>query len=250
MDNITEAKHYTSSFYKGHEKGSYDSAKAILPVINELINPKSVIDVGCGIGLWLKVWKDELNIADLTGVEGAYVNDKILSIPTELVKIHDLKQPFSAGRKYDLAMSLEVAEHLPEAFANQFVSTLTSLSDIVLFSAALIGQEGTYHLNEQMPEYWAKIFDQYGYAPIDFIRPLVWNNKDVMYWYKQNTLLFVKKDRINNLHPELIKAYESTNPDCLLRVHPDQYFRVYGRRNLSEFIHYRLYRIKKFFKER
>jgi hypothetical protein len=63
-----------------------------------------------------------------------------------------------------------------------------------------------------MPEYWAKIFDDFGYLPIDFIRPKIWDNKDVMYWYKQNTLLFVKKEKINNLHPELIKAYEATNP--------------------------------------
>jgi hypothetical protein len=250
MDVTIEAKHYTSSFFKGHEKGSYNSAQAILPLINNLLHPKSVIDVGCGVGVWLKVWQDELNVSDIKGIEGAYVNDKILSIPAEKVDIHDLKQPYNSNKKYDLAMSMEVAEHLPASSSDQFVKTLTSLSDVVLFSAAMIGQEGTYHLNEQMPEYWAAIFDRFGYAPIDFIRPRVWNNKDVMYWYKQNTLLFVKKEKINSLHPELIKAYEATNPDCLLRIHPDQYFRVYNRRNFSEFIHYSLYRIKKFFKER
>lgn len=250
MDIHNEAKQYTSSFYKGHEKGSYDSAKVILPIVNKLIQPKSVIDVGCGIGLWLKVWKEDYNIEDIKGIEGAYVNDKMFSLPSEYIQIHDLKTPLNSSRKYDIAMSMEVAEHLPEANAAQFIQTLTSLSDVILFSAAMIGQEGTYHLNEQMPEYWAKKFAKHNYVPIDYIRPLVWNDDKVMYWYKQNVLLFVKKDIINNLPPELIKAYEQTNPDCLLRVHPYQYFRVYNRRNLLNFIHYRLYRIKKFIKEK
>jgi len=250
MNSEVEARHYTSSFYKGHEKGSYDSARAILPVVNRLLQPQSVIDVGCGKGLWLKVWKEELGVQDVTGVEGSYVSDEILSIPADLIRIHDLKLPLITDRKYDLAMSMEVAEHLPESAADQFVQTLTSLSDVVLFSAALIGQEGTYHLNEQMPEYWAKRFGKYGYSPIDIIRSQVWNKPEVMYWYKQNTLLFVRKERIKDLHPELVQAYGATVPDCLLRVHPDQYFKVYNRRKLSEFLHYRLYRIKKFFKER
>ncbi len=71
MNITTEAKYYTSSFYKGHEKGSYDSAMTILPLIADLLQPKSVIDVGCGIGLWLKVWRDELGVEDIKGVEGA-----------------------------------------------------------------------------------------------------------------------------------------------------------------------------------
>jgi len=250
MDNITEARQYTSSFYKGHEKGSYNSAQAVLPHLKDLFNPKSVIDVGCGIGLWLKVWKDELGVADITGIEGDYVNAKMLNIPAEYVRIHDLKLPFDAQRKYDLAMSMEVAEHLPEGSADQFIKTLTSLSDVVLFSAALIGQEGTYHLNEQMPEYWAALFKKYGYVPVDFVRPLIWNRPEVMYWYKQNALLFVKEDTVATLPEPVKKALATTDASCLLRIHPDQYFKVYNRRNLKDFVHYRLYRIKKFFKER
>lgn len=250
MNISTEAKHYTSSFYKGHEKGSYDSAMAILPLINDLLHPKSVIDIGCGIGLWLKVWKDELGVSDIKGVEGAYVNERMLQIPREYVQIHDLKEPLNLGRRYDLVTTLEVGEHLPASSSDQFVQTLTSLSDVVLFSAALVGQIGTYHINEQPPEYWAAIFDKYGYAPIDYIRPLVWNNEKVMYWYRQNVLLFVKKEIIPTLPVELIKAQEATKADFLLRVHPVQYKRVYDRRNWIPFIHHRLYLIKKFFKER
>ncbi|KAA5532433.1 class I SAM-dependent methyltransferase [Taibaiella lutea] len=250
MNISTEAKHYTSSFYKGHEKGSFDSAMAILPLINNLLHPKSVIDIGCGIGLWLKVWKDELGVSDIKGVEGAYVNEKMLQIPREYVQIHDLKEPLNLGRRYDLASTLEVGEHLPASSADQFVQTLTSLSDVVLFSAALTGQIGTYHINEQPPEYWAAIFDKYGYEPIDYIRPLVWNKEEVMYWYRQNVLLFVKKDIIPTLPIELVKAHEATKADCLLRVHPVQYKRIYDRRNWIPFIHYRLYLVKKFFKER
>lgn len=247
---MLESKQYTKSFYKGHEKGSYDSAKAVLPIVQKHFNPQSVIDVGCGIGLWLKVWQDELGVNDIKGVEGDYINKQDINISHDLVDTHDLKLPYKNPKKYDLAMTLEVAEHLPKESADQFVETLTKLSDVVLFSAALIGQEGTYHINEQMPEYWAERFKKFGYVPLDLIRPLVWDKPEVMYWYKQNILIFIKEDQLKTLSDELKSVQENTFSNSLLKIHPDHYFRVLNRKKFFPFAHYQAYRIKKFFKEK
>ena len=63
----------------------------------------------------------------------------------------DLAQPLQIDRRFDLALSLEVAEHLPPECGSEFVQTLTDLSSVILFSAAIPFQGGTDHLNEQWP---------------------------------------------------------------------------------------------------
>jgi SAM-dependent methyltransferase len=179
---MIEAKHYSDNFFLGHESGAYSSAKVILPLVNQVFHPRSVVDIGCGVGNWLKVWRDELGVADITGVEGPYISKDVLQIPKEQIVLQDLKQPLNLKRKFDLAMSLEVAEHLPESSADHFVDVLTGLSDVILFSASIPGQDGTYHINEQVPEYWAKKFIAKGYVAVDFIRDKVWNNEAVEWW--------------------------------------------------------------------
>lgn len=75
------------------------------------------------------------------------------------------------GERFDLAMSVEVAEHLHEASAKGFVASLTRLSDVVLFGSAFSSQGGTNHVNEQPHIYWAKLFETHDYAPYVFLAP-------------------------------------------------------------------------------
>jgi hypothetical protein len=219
---MIEAKKYTKGFFSELETNSYNSAKEILLLLYQIIQPKSVIDVGCGTGLWLKVWDEVIGVNDYLGIEGPYVKPEMLRVPINKVLFKDLKDPIALDRKYDIATSLEVAEHLPESSASQFISTLTSLSDIILFSAAIPYQEGTYHINEQYPEYWAKHFKELGFIPVDYLRPLIWNNPNIQYWYRQNILLFVNSKIIGN-YPELVDLASSTNPEFLTRIHPYLY---------------------------
>jgi hypothetical protein len=245
---MIESTKYTADFYKSQMDGSYSSAKEILPIINEIFKPQSVIDIGCGVGYWLKVWSQDLHVPQIMGVEGPYVSPETLQIPVGLVKFQDLKLPLNINKRFDLAMSLEVAEHLPEQHADAFVKSLTEASDIILFSAAVVGQEGTYHINEQMPEYWAKIFDKHGYKPIDYLRPKIWENEKVEWWYKQNILFYIKSDRIRDF-PELKQAYEITNPGYLFRVHPWLYFykqnHIVKTSKLLGYLHWKAYLLKK-----
>jgi SAM-dependent methyltransferase len=245
---MIETSHYTDDFYKSQQAGSYSSAKAVLPIVQEVFHPKSVIDVGCGVGYWLKVWHEDLQVPKIQGVEGPYVSPEMLQIKKENVLFQDLKTPLNILERFDLAMSLEVAEHLPAESAVFFIQTLTSLSDVILFSAAIEGQEGTYHINEQMPEYWSRIFQQFGYVPVDYIRPKIWGNNEVEWWYQQNILLYIKESVLHNF-PQLEEAYKNTNPNSLLRIHPWIFW--YKNMHIKKisswegFIRWKLYPLKK-----
>jgi hypothetical protein len=126
------------------------------------------------------------------------------------------------NRRFDLAVSLEVAEHLESGFAKGFVRSLVKLSSLVLFSAAIPYQGSPFHVNEQWPDYWAALFAEHGYVVIDCIRPTIWNNDQVEWWYAQNTLLFAEKDQLSR-NADLRREWESTKPSQLCLVHPKKF---------------------------
>lgn len=245
---MIESRHYTESFFAGQEGRSYLSAKKIIPFVADIIQPQSVIDIGCGVGYWLKVWKEEYNLTDLVGIDGPYVSPAQLKVPVEMIRFQDLKQPIKMDRRFDLAMSLEVAEHLPSSLSADFIKSLTDLSDIILFSAAIVGQEGTFHINEQPPEYWAKIFATFGYVPVDYIREKVWNDPDVEWWYQQNVLIYVKQERLRDF-PLLKEAQNRTHANNLLRIHPWIFYHkheyVQKTKTLIGYLRTKLYPVKK-----
>ena len=244
---MIESKYYTTKFFEGHENGALGSAKKVIPLVNEIVKPSSVIDVGCGVGNWLKVWKEDINVERIQGIEGPYLSARLLQVPVQYVIFQDLKKKFEINERFDLAMSLEVAEHLPPESADHFIKSLTGLSDIILFSAAIIGQEGTHHVNEQPPEYWANIFARYGYVPVDHLRDKIWNDDEIEWWYQQNLLFYVKESALGN-YPGLTESYKMTNKN-LLRIHPWIFY--YKDRHVKKtkswigYIRWRLYPIKK-----
>lgn len=212
---------YTEDYYKDIQENSRRSAKEIVPLILELIHPRSVIDVGCGVGTWLSVFK-ECGVRDIMGVDGDYMDKKMLQIPQERFLSFDLSEPLRMDRQFDLVVSLEVAEHLPSKCAERFVDSLVRLGPVILFSAAIPFQGGVHHINEQWPDYWVKYFQQKEYVVIDCIREKVWQNNNVEMWYAQNILMFVRQDYLKS-HPLLKKAVENTAISQLSIVHPKKY---------------------------
>jgi len=212
---------YDSNFFSGIKPTSTKSAEIIVPLIIDLLGPHSVIDIGCGIGTWLSVFKAN-NINDITGVDGDWVKQESLLIPKSCFVARDLIQGFNAERRFDVALCLEVAEHLDPRYARRFVGTLVKLSSIVLFSAAIPFQEGTHHVNEEWPDYWAKLFSEHEYVPVDCIREKIWNNEDVAWWYAQNILVFADKRQVLQ-NTKLEKAFERTRVSQLSIVHPRKY---------------------------
>src|ERR671925_1539421 len=139
---------YSPGFYEQQQEGSLRSARRVLPHLVQLVSPRSVVDVGCGVGTWLKAAM-ELGVEDILGLDGDYVDRAMLQIPSAQFTPVDLTRPFRLPRTFDAALSLEVAEHLPESSAVDFVESLASLSNVILFSAAIPGQMGEHHVNEQ-----------------------------------------------------------------------------------------------------
>lgn len=210
---------YTADFYQSDAIArSAASARRIVPIVRGLIPVQSVLDVGCGRGDFLRAFLD-VGVTDILGLDGDYVPREQLVIDPRVFRSTDLAGGFDLGRRYDLVVSLEVAEHLPASAAETFVRSLVRHGSVILFSAAVPYQGGTGHINEQWPSYWAQAFASHGFRPYDVIRPLVWKDEEVAYWYRQNIVLFatdaaaasaplssgapVPTGVLNLVHPEL-----------------------------------------------
>ena len=223
---LIESENYTKDYYDVIRNGSLRSAEIIVPLVLKLLPVRSVVDVGCGVGAWLAAFR-KLGIDDVFGLDGEYVADAVLQTPQDRFQALDLSKPFTLGRTFDLAISLEVAEHLPAGSAVGFVESLTRLAPAILFSAAIPFQGGNHHINEQWPDKWAALFKKHSYVPIDSVRKQVWQNEAVEWWYIQNTLLFVRPDLLER-NAALKAEFERTNPDQICLVHPRQYFSLHN----------------------
>ena len=220
----TAMQPYTETFYNTQKEGSRRSAEAIVPLIIGLVKPQSVVDVGCGLGTWLSVFKAH-GVKDVLGVDGEHVDQSMLQISREQFVAFDLTRPIQMNRQFDLVVSLEVAEHLPQQSAKIFIDSLSKLGPVILFSAAIPFQGGTDHLNEQWPDYWANYFKENGYEAIDCIRKKVWQDDTVEWWYAQNILVFSRKDYLA-CNPLLKEEFEDTHPSQLSIVHPRKYLEL------------------------
>ncbi|WP_051650064.1 methyltransferase domain-containing protein [Selenomonas sp. AB3002] len=196
---------YDEKFYRSQKDGSYESARIVIPLVKGFINPRTVVDMGCGLGTWLAVWKSEGS--QVYGVDGDYVDRNMLYIEEEEFMAADLSKNFvNVSQKADLVESLEVAEHLPKERAVEFVRNLTEISDVVLFSAAIPFQGGTNHINEQWQSYWADIFYNFGYVPIDCIRPQKDKLQGCIICYAQNMIIYARETTLSQ-HPLLLDYY-------------------------------------------
>lgn len=200
-----EQYEYRALFFDYMERGARRSARAIIPHVKRALRCTSVLDVGCGPAAWLAEYQ-AAGVADVIGVDGDYVNRDRLLVPREQFRPLDVSQPFDLGRRFELVQSLEVAEHLSPQSSATFVRNLVAHGDRVLFSAAVPGQGGENHTNEQTLEFWRGLFAQHGFVPFDFIRPLVAGNGDVEPWYAYNTLLYVRDTSVDTLPAEVRNA--------------------------------------------
>lgn len=193
---------YSDTFYDYINEGSKRSAAAIVPLLAKCLAPRSVLDIGCGEGAWLAAWRRQ-GATDVTGVDGPYVNRTRLLIPEDQFQNADVSHEISLGRTFDLAQSLEVAEHLPERASKVLVRTLCSHSPVVYFSASVPGQGGENHINEQKPQYWRELFAEHGYVLADFLRPRIAHERSIEPWYRFNSFLYVARERLQALPAEI-----------------------------------------------
>jgi SAM-dependent methyltransferase len=222
---------YNDRFYDSQWEVSKRSAKEIVPILIALTQPKSVVDVGCGVGTWLSVFREH-GITDVFGIDGDYINRKRLLIPKEAFVGMDLANISASLPKKDLAICLEVAEHIPKENDDRFLNILISLAPVVCFSAAIPGQGGAAHVNEQWPDYWGAKFTDRGFECFDVIRPAIWSNPHIEPWYCQNTFLYIKKEHI--CYYSEVQTRVSASPKIPLRlVHPELFNRFVSLHYIS-----------------
>lgn len=212
---------YDAQFFEARSQGTATSARRLLPAVLDLVRPATAIDVGCGTGAWTRELLERG--VDALGVDGDYVDRASLAIPVGRFVARDLARELGVERRFDLALSLEVAEHLPPARAAPFVAELAALAPAVLFSAAIPHQGGTGHVNERWQSYWRDLFATHGYAPYDAVRRF-WDDPAIDPWYLQNAILYVEESTARTLGLQL-------TPTPLDVVHPVLYRWQNERRN-------------------
>lgn len=171
---------YTPAFFAEHHQTTALSASVVAPIVKYLLEPESVLDIGCGQGEWLEAFGCE----DSVGVD-------IAAPEREGFFRHDLTTPLYLRRQFDLVISLETAEHLPEEAADIYVASIVRHASLaVLFSAALPGQEGLHHVNCQPHEYWHEKFESHNFKTRDPIRAMIADDERVSWWYRNNLFIY------------------------------------------------------------
>jgi SAM-dependent methyltransferase len=231
---------YTPQYHDAIAPGSDRSATVIVPLVMSLLPCRSVVDVGCGTGAWLAEFVRAAGdtARAMVGVDGNYVERSRLMIDPDKFVAADLNEPLpraalleraagakvaGAGKKFDLAVCLEVAEHLRPERSEGFVDDLCALADVVLFSAAIPYQGGEGHINERWPTFWQELFKARGFELVDPIRKRVWSDRRVEPWYQQNTVMYAHWRAIGAC-PRIAEEHRQTFPGFLSMVHP----RLYG----------------------
>jgi SAM-dependent methyltransferase len=208
---------YDQEFFEDISPAALQSAQVIVPILIRMLNPSSVIDVGCGIGSWLSVFKI-LGVRKIKGIDGDYIEHNSLIIEPDEFLSTDLRRPFFLSETYDLALCLEVAEHLPDRSAQELINSLSRLAPLILFSAAIPGQYAPGHINLQWPEYWEKLFVKDGYLMFDAIRPLIWQDQRIAWYYRQNCYLYVRKSWFE-INKEINTILNKTTQNDLMLIH-------------------------------
>jgi SAM-dependent methyltransferase len=197
--------HYDALFYKYQREGASRSARALLPHVVGILRVRSVLDVGCGAGAWLAAYGD-LAVSDHLGVDGDYVDRSMLLVAATKFIPRDISIPFDLARQFDLVQCLEVGEHIPTAASATLVDNIVRHGKLVLFSAAVPGQGGEDHINEQPYEFWRTLFAQRSFRLFDFLRPRIQGDDTIEPWYRRNVLFFAHDDALATLAPAIISA--------------------------------------------
>ena len=154
---------YRDSYYDDGGFAKTDAtAEVITAYLSDTYHPASVLDVGCGTGVYLKYFA--ARGCQVVGVEGSTAG--ISRVPPEVAVIqHDLRKPLQLNQQFDLVMSIEVAEHIPEKFSATLIDSICGhAKDMIVFTAAPPGTPGGDHINCRPRSFWDALFERHGFV--------------------------------------------------------------------------------------
>ncbi|GAA6201292.1 hypothetical protein NBRC116599_25180 [Aquicoccus sp. SU-CL01552] len=196
---------YDETYYaESVDVGAVRASGPISDFVVENLPVKSVIDVGCGTG-GIAVGFREAG-CEVMGLEYStaglrYCRERGLNVRKFDLE-RDNYQDLGLENKFDLAVSTEVAEHLPAALSDRYVDTLCGLSDKVFMTAAIPGQGGVDHVNEQPHSYWIEKFERRGFlyngSLSEMARSELRENRNVADWYSRNIMIFERNNLIQD----------------------------------------------------
>jgi SAM-dependent methyltransferase len=130
------------------------------------INPRRVLDAGCGLGMLVEKLRERGVDAD-----GMDISEYVIG------QVHPSARPYcrvgslidDLPESYDLIVTMEVLEHLATADAERAVANLSARATDILFSSTPFDRKELTHVNVQPPEYWAELFARHGFfRDVDF----------------------------------------------------------------------------------
>jgi hypothetical protein len=175
---------------------SDETAILVLDCLQHFISGvKSCIDLGCGLGSWshslLKHGIERVDMIDHPSLDKSLLklNEKLNFYPV------DLDKDLPPSSFYDLAVCIEVLEHFEESRAKVILEFLVKQADLILFSAAIPGQNGIGHINCKRHAYWHKLFKQHGFDFYDGVKPKLMKNELINFWIRQNLFFYYKPNQ-------------------------------------------------------
>lgn len=192
---------FPEAIYDAIRDGARRSAAIVAPLLVDACIPSTVADVGCGEGWWADAFAAQgCTVVGLDGPHVAHVLDNRFQAV-------DLSEPLPDVGTFDLAVCLEVGEHLPEHRAAGLIADLCALAPVVAFSAAIPHQTGPGHINCQWPSWWAEHFHAHGFGLDGRWRFRIWDDPRIEPWYRQNLLIArsgaADAGPLDIVHPEL-----------------------------------------------
>jgi SAM-dependent methyltransferase len=178
-------------YHHGANRHTLGGAFAALSKLLSDRKPRSLLDVGCGTGTWLKAAQG-IGVPEVFGIDGVAVCEGDFLVPKKLFRLINLEHDWKLEQRFEVALCLEVAEHLSAETSPILVRSLVAHADMIFFSAACPGQEGEHHVNCQWPLYWQKLFNQEGFCCDDSPRWRLWEDERIEPWYRQNLLVAIR----------------------------------------------------------
>jgi len=222
---------YPAEWHRIYSGKTGESARRILPPLLQRFSVTSMVEIGCGNAHWSQAALDN-GVGDILAIDGPWNNRSALLVEQVNFRGADLSQPLELDRRFDLAVCLEVAEHLPDSSASRLVRSICDAADVVLFGAAIPMQGGPGHINERWPSYWRGLFEQHGYAAFDLVRPSHWEDREIHYWYRQNCFVYVSKANVLATN-YAVQAPSGPVLPLFDAVHPEKFEEVAGYRSIA-----------------